>query len=165
MQEALLLNAQGQYEKATVLWKALCESYPQSAAAHAMLGYVLWEQKELAPAIQAFDKAVCLSPTSELASLGLFHTLFELGDRKSAEQEMKRYTALAKSEEYEAIEKKWTLLTTAISNKVGRLLGAVLICDEAIIDYYAWHAKNTVYPYKKARSPGRIYLASAARSR
>jgi len=73
---------------------------PDSASVHAILGEIFWEQHNLDEAIASFSKAVELSPKSELASLGLFHTLWESGQRQRATEEMNRFLALSKSAQY-----------------------------------------------------------------
>ena len=60
-----------------------------------MLGHVQWKLVGLANAIESFKTAVQLAPTLELASLGLFHALWEAGRRDDAFEEMKRFVRLA----------------------------------------------------------------------
>lgn len=103
LNQALELKNQERYAEAVQLLEQLREKNPQSASVHAILGEVLWEQIGASEAIAAFQKAVELAPTSELASLGLFHTLFEIGDKQRALQERNRFLSLSDSEEYAAI--------------------------------------------------------------
>ena len=104
--QAIDLKNQERFAEAAQILEQLRESYPQSASVHALLGEVLWQQHGAAQAIPAFQRAVELAPTSELASLGLFHTLLETGDKQRALQEMNRFLSLSDSEEYEAIAEK-----------------------------------------------------------
>jgi tetratricopeptide (TPR) repeat protein len=110
---AIDLKNQKRYGEAAHALEELRETYPQSASVHGLLGHALWEQNELEKAVQAFRRAVKLSPESELASLGLFHTLMETGNRRGAFQEMDRFRRVADSAEYKAIAKK----TTGVSPK------------------------------------------------
>ena len=69
----------------------LLKTTPRSASVHALLGDVQWEQNKTAEAVASFRRAVELAPNSELASLGLFHTLMESGDKQQAIAEMERF--------------------------------------------------------------------------
>jgi predicted Zn-dependent protease len=106
LNQALALKNQKRYAEAAQILEGLRERHPQSASAHAIFGDVLWEQNKVAEAIPAFQKAVELAPTSELASLGLFHTLLESGDKQRAIAEMNRFLSVADSKEYKAIAER-----------------------------------------------------------
>src|ERR1044071_9320983 len=43
-----------------------------------VLGNIYWDLNDYSNALTCYQKAVTLKPTSELASLGLFHTLWRL---------------------------------------------------------------------------------------
>jgi predicted Zn-dependent protease len=103
--QAIDLKNQERYSEAAHILEQLRAENPQSASVHALLGHALWEQNQLNLAVPSFRKAVELSPQSETASLGLFHTLMELGDTRSAIAEMNRFMSIADSEEYKAIKK------------------------------------------------------------
>ena len=68
-------------------------------------------------AVHSFEKAVKLAPNSELASLGLFHTLLETGDKKGAIREMNRFCSLAYSKEYQTIAKEFGAMGIVVNNK------------------------------------------------
>jgi tetratricopeptide (TPR) repeat protein len=68
-----------------------------------IMGHVCWELERLEEASQLFKRVTVLAPKSELASLGLFHTLFELGKTDDAFEEMKRFISISHSEEYERL--------------------------------------------------------------
>jgi predicted Zn-dependent protease len=80
---------------------------PASASVHAFLADTLWDQGRLTQAIASFRKAVELAPKSEMASLGLFHTLLESGDRADAIAEMNRFLSLSDSEEYQTLAQQF----------------------------------------------------------
>lgn len=103
--QAIDLKNRERYAEAAQILEQLRENYPQSASVHAILGEILWQQKGATQAVPLFQKAVELAPTSELASLGLFHTLLETGEKQRAVQEMNRFLSLSDSQEYEAIGK------------------------------------------------------------
>jgi predicted Zn-dependent protease len=84
-------------------FKDLLVMNPASASVHAFLADTLWDQGQLTRAIASFRKAVERAPKSEMASLGLFHTLLESDDREGAIAEMDRFLSLSDSEEYQAL--------------------------------------------------------------
>jgi len=69
---------------------------------------VLRQLERYSEAAQSFKRATELSPDSELASLGLFQSLMDTGDKQAALSEMKRYLAGHKSEEYDLILEELT---------------------------------------------------------
>lgn len=109
LQEAIDLKNQKRYEDAAAILEELRETDPASASVHGILGHVLWEQGKLPKAIRSFRQAVKISPSSELASLGLFHTLRIAGKKVAALREMDRFLRVKKSIEYEAIAKEYRL--------------------------------------------------------
>jgi predicted Zn-dependent protease len=119
---ALRHRDRADYEKALVILQQLSKRRPRSASVHAILGDVYWRQKRLKEAVGSFRRATKLSPNSELASLGLYHTLLESGREKAARAEMARFLALAPSKEYAAIVKKTPV--RKFSEKKSDLAGA-----------------------------------------
>lgn len=107
LREAIELKNQLRFDESAQILLELRETHPESASVHGLLGYTLWELGQLEPAVQSFRRAVNLSPRSELASLGLFHSLLETGDKQSAIHEMNRFLRLADSEEYRALASKY----------------------------------------------------------
>ncbi|HEY7330550.1 MAG TPA: tetratricopeptide repeat protein [Gemmataceae bacterium] len=106
-QEALELKNQGRLAEAEQRFNDLLAMNPTSAAVHAFLADTLWDQGLLTRAITSFRKAVELAPNSEMASLGLFHTLLESGDSESAIAEMDRFLSLTDSKEYQALAQRF----------------------------------------------------------
>ena len=80
--------------------RALAKIKSNSASVHGLLGDVYWRLGRLKQAVQSFKRATELAPKSELASLGLFHILWESGKIERAKAEMKRYLAVGNSREY-----------------------------------------------------------------
>ena len=105
--QAIDLKNQERYDEAAQILEELRETNPQSASVHAILGHVLWEQDDLARAVPSFKRAVTLSPESELASLGFFHTLMESEDKRGAIEEMNRFLRGAASKEYDAVAEEF----------------------------------------------------------
>ena len=64
------------------------------------LGFLYTETRNDRKAAAAFRKAVALSPRSELASLGLFHSLWRIGRVDAAFNEMRRFIKSTDSPRY-----------------------------------------------------------------
>jgi tetratricopeptide (TPR) repeat protein len=102
-EEALSLKSQQRYAEAQTFLEQLATRLPNSAALYAVLGDVYWEEGLLDKAVEAFHTATFLSPKSETASLGLFHCLWEKGERDAALLEAKRFLESTESEDYRTI--------------------------------------------------------------
>lgn len=99
--EALRLRDEAKFAESEDILSELSSEYPQTAAVWLMLGHVRWKREDLSAATESFRRASILAPKMELASLGLFHTLWELGRRDEAFEEARRYITLAgPSKEY-----------------------------------------------------------------
>ncbi len=70
------------------------------AAILGTLAHIHFTMKKFNEALGFYKEAVELSPKSELASLGLFHTLWNLNRVWDAYGEAKRFLSLRDSEEY-----------------------------------------------------------------
>jgi len=70
------------------------------AMLHRELGYVSLERGEYSLALSFYERAVELRPRAPTGSLGLFHTLLELGRTREALEEMLRFVRLKDSAEY-----------------------------------------------------------------
>ena len=74
---------------------------PRTAnAAYGVLGHVFMCMNDYVKSAECFQKVVKDAPFSELASLGLFHSLIDLGKIYEAFKEMQRYLKLSESDEY-----------------------------------------------------------------
>jgi predicted Zn-dependent protease len=98
--EAIKLRDARRYAEAKAKLLALADEHPDSASVFGILADVYWRLHSLDNAIQCFARASKLSPKSELASLGLFHTLWEAGQTERALDEMERFMSLSHSPEY-----------------------------------------------------------------
>ena len=98
--EALKLRAAKRYDQAKEILLALADENEDSASVFGILGDVYWQLGSWENATRCFARAVKLSPKSELASLGLFHTLWESGQARLALNEMERFLSLSHSAEY-----------------------------------------------------------------
>lgn len=99
------LRNSGNDEKAIMKLLSLAEKYPNNPAFYGIIADIYWDMKDVKKAIEYFRKAVCVKPDSELASLGLFHTLWEKGEKEEALEEMKRYLSHYSSKKYDKILK------------------------------------------------------------
>jgi tetratricopeptide (TPR) repeat protein len=100
LNEALKLRSAHKYDEAKEILLALAEEYEDSAPVFGILGDVYWRLGLLNEAIPCFVRASELSPQSELASLGLFHCLWESGQTDLALDEMERFLSASHSAEY-----------------------------------------------------------------
>jgi len=92
-----------EYDDAIRILRALVKVKPESASVHGLLGDVYWRLGRLKQAVQSLKRATELAPKSELASLGLFHALWESGKIERAKAEMKRYLAIGNTREYDSM--------------------------------------------------------------
>lgn len=102
-EEALRLRDAGKMVEAEAILSLLAHQRPEVAAVHGMLGDVLSRQGKTREAAASFRRATDLSPGSELASISLFHALYELGDIGAAFEEMRRFRRRGQSAEYDQL--------------------------------------------------------------
>jgi len=102
-QEALALRDAGDLQAARDILLDLTQADGTSAAAFAVLGGIYWTLKDLDRAIPCFEEAIGLAPKAPVASLGLFHCLWEQGRINLAIAEMKRFMAVSDSSDYRMI--------------------------------------------------------------
>lgn len=100
LNDALELRSAKCYGKAKEILLGLANAHPNSASVFALLGDVYCSLNLLDHAIRCFTRACKLAPDSELASLGLFHTLWESGRTSLALNEMQRFLSSSHSAEY-----------------------------------------------------------------
>jgi tetratricopeptide (TPR) repeat protein len=87
-------------EAAEKLHSILSMSPQRKAPILGPLAHIYFLLKDYENARSYFVETLRLSPKSELASLGLFHTLWNMGKPRDAFEEAKRFLALRDSEEY-----------------------------------------------------------------
>jgi predicted Zn-dependent protease len=81
----------------------LVSEIPESAMLNATFANALNADNDFESAIEHFQMAVKLAPTSELYSLGLFHIFWTQGRQDDAFNEMKRFMAISDSADYREI--------------------------------------------------------------
>ena len=98
--QAIKLNRMGKQSSALRILEPLARSHPRSAPVQGYLGGIYFDAGRIDEAVECFRRASTLSPRSELASLGLFHSLWAAGERNKALAEMRRFVSIAPSAEY-----------------------------------------------------------------
>lgn len=92
---------------ALLIMTAVVEEFPELGIGHSYLGWVLSRSERHREAIEHCRTGVQLLPDSERASMLLFRVLWSAGERPSALEEMKRFMAVGKSEEYAKLMEEW----------------------------------------------------------
>jgi predicted Zn-dependent protease len=93
----------GDCAKGAELIAELTLSHPSDSSLRYVLGYLYRGMGDMNAAVIAFRKAVELAPASERASLGLFHSLWDLDRQEAALSEVERFQSLTGSDTYAAI--------------------------------------------------------------
>jgi Flp pilus assembly protein TadD len=90
----------GRIDEAIDHLAAQASGFPKAARLWGYLGFLYVEAGEPAKAQHAFRTATRLSPRSEQASLGLFHSLWRSGKTDAAFNEMRRFVKSNDSPRY-----------------------------------------------------------------
>jgi len=102
--EAIELRDIGNLEGASKLLLSMMKMYPDVPAIYLVSGGIYKNLEQLDEAVSCFRKAVQLEPKSELASLGVFHCLWQKEEYDDALHEMRRFLeAGGKSKDYDDI--------------------------------------------------------------
>ncbi len=104
--EALTLRDQGATQRALEALLQLNDEFPNQPAILGMTGSLYWALQEFSLAREFYLLTTQLSPRSELASLGLFHSLWQIGAQEDALREMERLERLRPSEEYRLLRQE-----------------------------------------------------------
>ncbi len=107
IEKVLDLKKQGMYEDALREAENLIGKYPEIGSVYGLAASIYFELDRFEEAARKYKKATELSPKSEMASLGLFHSLWQIGSNDAAFEEMKRYMSIAESEEYNELLKNF----------------------------------------------------------
>lgn len=94
------LRDKGEHDEAIKIMKKFLNSTPHSPAFNGMLGGLYFNLDKFHSALRYFKTASKLNPKSELASLGYFHSLWELNYIKAALNEMDRFLKLKVCKDY-----------------------------------------------------------------
>jgi predicted Zn-dependent protease len=104
---AMDLYRQEKVSDARAIFDRLTVLYPEHKGFMGMRAWMLYRLGENESAIEQFRRLVALSPTSEKASLGLFHSLWASNRPIEALDEMKRFLSISESDEYEVLRKEF----------------------------------------------------------
>ena len=107
IRHAVEADEQGDTAFATQIMTAVVEVFPALAIGHSYLGWILSRSAQYREAIAHGRVGTQLSPKSERVSLLLFRVLLAAGERDLAFEEMKRFLAVGKSEEYSKMLEEW----------------------------------------------------------
>jgi len=91
LQQAIGSYHAGQLTQAIAQLEGDSKRFPKSPKLWGYLGFLYSERGAETKAIRAFRNALRLSPRSEQASLGLFHSLWRAGRMDDAFHEMRRF--------------------------------------------------------------------------
>ena len=100
---ALKLGRAGRHREGTAALIPLARAHPQSGAIRGVLGKLFYESGDYRASAQWFRQTTRVTPTSELASLGLFHSLWNLNRHREALAEISRFLSVAECADYDAI--------------------------------------------------------------
>lgn len=89
--DALSLKSQGQYSKGLKIMKQIEKQYPNNSVVHGIIASLYYEKNDFEKSEKYFRKTVELNPNSELASLGLFHSLIFLNKVNEALYELRNF--------------------------------------------------------------------------
>jgi predicted Zn-dependent protease len=95
----------GDGRSAAEILTRLLSSHPRHPAILGMLGAIYHRMENYERAAVYFRQTVSLSPNSELASLGLFNSLWQVNRHDEAVAEMERFLSVSESDEYDLLIK------------------------------------------------------------
>lgn len=104
LDRALALRNEKRYDEAVDVLQEIIKCCPDFPYAYGHLGDVFWRQEKLQEANHYFQETTRLLPKSQLASLGVFHTFWNMDMFQLALNEIKRFKeAGGKCKDYEEI--------------------------------------------------------------
>lgn len=114
LERGIEIKNQGNYSAAIWLFEEAIRKSPRCSLAYWLLGGVFYSfLHDPQASLPYFKKAVKLSPKTEMASLGLFHALWDMDRIDEALEELKRFQLLTNwsSQDYleivDEIKEKW----------------------------------------------------------
>ena len=97
---AIRLNDENSHEVALHILLGLLKKYEENSTINGLIATTYRFLNDLKKSILYFQRTVDLNPLSELASLGLFHGLYDIGEYSSAFNEMSRFLDSNKPKNY-----------------------------------------------------------------
>ena len=89
--DALALKSQGKYTEGLKIMKQIEKEFPNDSVIHGIIASLFYEKNDFKKSEKYFRKTVELNPNSELASLGLFHSLISLNKENEALCELRNF--------------------------------------------------------------------------
>ncbi|MGB5389727.1 MAG: tetratricopeptide repeat protein, partial [Thermoanaerobaculia bacterium] len=111
-EQALRLKEGGRIDDAIRLLERLTREHSKLAPAFLLLAGIYRDQKRFAEAAECFRVVTRLAPDSEVGSLGVFYSLWQLGELEEALEEMRSFLASHESQEYERLLRQLKLDST-----------------------------------------------------
>lgn len=102
-QKAITSYKNGEIENAISIMKQLIKNNPTSSAYNGYLGSIYFDTNRYHLSRNYFKKTIQINSVSETASLGYFHSLWNLGFIKAALREIERYSGLSHLKDYDEI--------------------------------------------------------------
>ncbi len=100
MNAALKLRGKGRRPEAIALLRPHLDVLKRRAPGAGLLATLYFENDDFKNAAEWYARAAALAPKSEMASLGLFHSLWKIGKHQKALKEMRRFLGGSDSREY-----------------------------------------------------------------
>ncbi len=125
LEDSLNLRVHGALQKAVKLLNSALRRFPTEPAVFWLLGSIyMHDLDQPEKALPLFRKAIRLLPRSTRASVGLFHSLWDLEREREALRELNRFQSIAHCDDYDEIlaeirEKAPELLTKPPKSKAS----------------------------------------------
>ena len=98
--KAIKLQNNNRHKNALKILFSLEAKYSKYSPLYGLIASSFYQTDDFKNSTKYFEKTLKLNPNSELASLGLFHSLLEIGKLKSAFLEMDRFLSSNKANLY-----------------------------------------------------------------
>lgn len=102
-EHAVRLNRSGRVAAAIALLRGLTKRFPRSPSVLGYLAGIHQQTGRPEKAVPLFRAVLALSPTSEVASRGLVHSLLDMGNTPAAITELERFLAIGEAPEFEEL--------------------------------------------------------------
>ena len=99
-QKIFLLKEKSEFKKALKLLDTLEFKYKNNKVIHGLYALIFYEAKDFYNSSIHYSKVISIKPNSELASMGLYVSLIELGKHTKALKELFRYTEICEPKLY-----------------------------------------------------------------
>ena len=103
---ALRLRDEGDLIGAIEIFEQLDKEHPNQSVILRMWASIYFHLEDWKKALPLYQRTALLSPKSELTSLGLFHSLWNVGKQDEAFAEIRRFLSISDSEEYRQLIKE-----------------------------------------------------------